>query len=154
MLDLWTLAALVGAAIIIGLAIYAGKLLARLSQQKHQQEQQRQAMILSRNTKMVDSIRLIAKAMLEEQCELSEGAIRNCKLLQGLLAETPVDYRSQYPALFDLHDRLNDHPTHEAYKALKRQERMKLDVKRATWEVELKDAILKECSRLRDFTLS
>ena len=152
-MDAWTIAIVIGAAIILGLALYAGKLLAQVSQQKRRQAEQRDALIASRNAKMIDSIQLIAKAMQEEQCELSEGALRNCKLLDSLLAEEPADYRQQYPALYALYDKLRDHPTHDAYKALKRQERMKLDVKRARWEVELKEAILKECEQLKQFSL-
>lgn len=45
-------------------------------------------------------------------------------------------------------------PTHEARRALKRNEVMKMDLERSGYEAELEAQILKDVARLKDFQLS
>ncbi len=56
-----------------------------------------------------------------------------------------------YPALHELDSFLADYPTHAGYKALKRQERMRFDVKRTQHEDRLKEQIEAECLLLTTF---
>ncbi|MDX1267822.1 MAG: DUF2489 domain-containing protein, partial [Oceanisphaera sp.] len=56
------IAALVGGVIIVGLAVYAGKLLARLKLQTQRQ----QKAIAQRNERILESIRTIAMAVRED----------------------------------------------------------------------------------------
>jgi len=145
---------IVGVVIILALGAYAGKLLARVSIQKTQAKQQlaqRQSAIKHHNEKLVESITLIAKAITEQQCELSEGAIRLCRLLEKVYLEQDANYPERYPALHQLDSFLADYPTHAGYKALQRQDRMRFDVKRAQQEEQLKQAIEAECSQLSTF---
>lgn len=145
---------IIAAAIILGLGFYAGKLVAQVKEQQQQAQlelAQRQADIERHNAYLVDSICLIAKAVTEEQCELSEGAIRICRLLEKVYVEHDTNYPEDYPALHKLDSFLADYPTHEGYKALKRQERMSFDVKRAQQEIALKEAIILECEQLKSF---
>ncbi|WP_458736099.1 DUF2489 domain-containing protein [Zobellella taiwanensis] len=138
------MAALVGIIIIVGLAVYAGILLARL----RQQTQQRQQAIHRRNERILDSIRTIAMAVRDDQCNLSEGAIRLTNLLNTLQFSQPKDFATDYPGLYDLYDRVKEMPTHEARNQLKRNERMRQDLQRAGFEQELEAQIKIEVARL------
>ncbi|WP_181256400.1 DUF2489 domain-containing protein [Zobellella taiwanensis] len=138
------MAALAGGIIIVGLAVYAGILLARL----RQQTQQRQQAIHRRNERILDSIRTIAMAVRDDQCNLSEGAIRLTNLLNTLQFSQPKDFATDYPGLYDLYDRVKEMPTHEARNQLKRNERMRQDLQRAGFEQELEAQIKIEVARL------
>ncbi|PSJ37825.1 DUF2489 domain-containing protein [Zobellella taiwanensis] len=144
MISPWLMAALAGGIIIVGLAVYAGILLARL----RQQTQQRQQAIHRRNERILDSIRTIAMAVRDDQCNLSEGAIRLTNLLNTLQFSQPKDFATDYPGLYDLYDRVKEMPTHEARNQLKRNERMRQDLQRAGFEQELEAQIKIEVARL------
>ncbi|WP_341502486.1 DUF2489 domain-containing protein [Gallaecimonas sp. GXIMD4217] len=143
-MSLWYGLAVLGLAIILGLAFYAGRLLMQLKAQK----EARTAAIAKRNGKLLDSIHIIAKAMLEEQCGYSEGAIRIRVLLDHL--QPAKDFSGDFPALFDLYERVKDLPTHEARKKYPKQEIRRQDREREGWEKELAEAIKAESEQLKD----
>nr|WP_237332573.1 DUF2489 domain-containing protein [Zobellella iuensis] len=149
MISPWLMAALLGGLIIVGLAVYAGVLLARLKQQTQQREQA----INRRNERIIDSIRTIAMAVRDDQCNLSEGAIRLTNLLNTLQFSRPKDFAQDYPGLYDLYDRVKEMPTHDARKQLKRNERMRQDLQRAGFEHELEAQIKIEVERLASLEL-
>jgi len=143
--------------IITGLAFYAGKLFAkvRLQNKKHAQALAAQQVLIKKNNdKLTESIVLIAKAVCEEQCELSEAAIRICRLLEKVYLAQDANFPKRFPALHELDSFLADYPTHAGYKALKRQERMRFDIKRSQEEERLKDTIINECISLKTFNTS
>lgn len=144
------LAALLGGLILSGLAIYAGMLLARL---KRQQEMQLQA-INARNERILDSVRVIAHAVLEGQCDYSEGAIRLTNLLDALQIKEGRAFAAEFPGLYSLYEKVKEMPTHEARRALKRNEVMKLDLERSGYEAELETQLLKDVAQLKDLQLS
>ena len=139
--------ALIGIAciVIIGLGIYAGQLLFKLKQQVHRQQKQRSKYY--QNT--TESIQLIAKAVTQGQCELSEGAIRLCVLLERIGED---DFTEQYPATHDLYQRIKHMPTHEARKSLSKKERRMMDIERSQYEQELSTKILEEAVQLQSFS--
>ncbi|MDP5292937.1 DUF2489 domain-containing protein [Oceanimonas sp. CHS3-5] len=143
------IAALAGGVIILGLAVYAGILLAKL----RQQTQYRQKAIAKRNDRILESVRVIAQAVREDQCNLSEGAIRLTNLLNALQFDRPKDFAVEYPGLYDLYDRVKEMPTHDARKQLKRNELMRLDLERAGHEGELEATIKIEVERLASLEL-
>jgi len=145
-MSFWTIAAIVGVVIIIGLAFYAGKLLFMVKAQRQKEE----AFLAEHNEKLLKSVRIIAAAMVEEQCDFSEGAIRIRVLTDHLLPYK--DYQPQFPALFDLYDRVKDMPTHDARKTMDKKERFKQDMQRAAWEQELGAAIKLEAKMLKELT--
>ena len=51
-------------------------------------------------------------------------------------------------------EKVKEMPTHEARRALKRNEVMKMDLERSGYEAELEAQILKDVARLKDFQLS
>lgn len=143
------LATLAGSLILLGLAIYAGMLLARV---RRQGELQARA-IRERNERILDSVRLIAHAMRDGQCDYSEGAIRLTNLLNALQIKEGRAFAEEFPGLYDLYEKVKDMPTHEARKAFKRNEIMKMDLERSGYEVELEAQILKDVALLKDFQL-
>lgn len=147
MMSAWVIVALAAVVIIVGLALYAGKLLAQL---KLQTQRQRQA-IDKRNARILESIHTIALAVSQDQCNLSEGAIRLTHLLNALQFTQPQDFRSRYPRVHELYEKVKEMPTHEARKEYKRNEIMRFDLQRAGFEHELEDKIkieVKELARL------
>ncbi|MFQ1942952.1 DUF2489 domain-containing protein [Aeromonas veronii] len=143
------LAALLGGLILSGLAIYAGMLLARL---RRQQAMQWQA-ITARNERILESVRVIAHAVQEGQCDYSEGAIRLTNLLDALQIKGGRVFVAEFPGLYGLYEKVKDMPTHEARRALKRNEVMKMDLERSGYEAELEAQILKDVAQLKDFQL-
>lgn len=121
-----------GVILITGLAFYAGQLLWQVKQQNMVQQEQKD----KRLNYLTDSIRYIAKAMKEEQCEISEGVLRIWVLLDHYNSEqdAPKDYPALYPGFAALYDVIKDMPTHEARKKQGKQERFKMDVQR--WDAE------------------
>ncbi|MFG0832861.1 DUF2489 domain-containing protein [Aeromonas bivalvium] len=143
------LATLAGSLVLLGLAVYAGMLLARVRRQTEQQEQAIQA----RNERILDSVRVIAHAVRDGQCDYSEGAIRLTNLLNALQIKEGRAFAEEFPGLYGLYEKVKEMPTHEARKALKRNEIMKMDLERSGYEVELEAQILKDVALLKDFQL-
>ncbi|MFZ7240191.1 DUF2489 domain-containing protein [Avibacterium avium] len=128
-----------GLLIIVGMAAYAVKLLRALKNQKQALENAR----LARVKRLKESIEIIARAMQNGDCNLSEGAIR-LKMLLDLLGLKITTY----PALAELYDVVKEMPTHQARKELKKNERMRLDLTRESAEADLESKILLELNQL------
>ncbi|MGI5309989.1 DUF2489 domain-containing protein [Rheinheimera sp. WS51] len=137
-----------GAIIVAALAFYAGKLIWQLQQQKQKIAQQQEHKTTERKKYLTDSIVLICKAMLEGQCELSEGALRLWVLLDHLVPERTPDPNTSYPGLYQMYLVVKDMPTHEARnkqdKALTKQQ----DSVRLKAEQDLKSTILQDTAAL------
>ncbi|MFZ7108895.1 DUF2489 domain-containing protein [Avibacterium avium] len=128
-----------GLLIIVGMTAYAVKLLRALKSQKQTLENAR----LARVKRLKESIEIIARAMQNGDCNLSEGAIRLKMLLDPLGLKITT-----YPALAELYDVVKEMPTHQARKELKKNERMRLDLTRESAEAELESKILLELNQL------
>lgn len=128
-----------GLLIIVGMAAYAVKLLRALKSQKQALENAR----LARVKRLKESIEIIARAMQNGDCNLSEGAIRLKMLLDPLGLKITT-----YPALAELYDVVKEMPTHQARKELKKNERMRLDLTRESAEADLESKILLELNQL------
>ncbi|KLV07794.1 coproporphyrinogen III oxidase [Photobacterium aquae] len=143
------------ALIVVPLAAYAVYLLVKLYQQHRRhvafmaQAQQRQAEgIRQRNANIMESVYTIAEAALQGQCDLSEAAIRLCKLMEVLQGESQIDAASCYPALHELYLVVQDMPRGEARSTLAKQERMKLDLIRMKAEARLNETIKADLARI------
>ncbi|EKE83398.1 DUF2489 domain-containing protein [Idiomarina xiamenensis] len=139
----WLLMVL-GAVVIIALAVYAGMLLARLQQQN---KRRRQA-IDKRNANLLESIVTIAKAMQQEQCPLSEGCLRIVVLLDHMVEQNKPLYSERYPAMHAMYERIKHMPTHEARKQYPKAEIRRMDNEREGYEKELADDIQQDVSKL------
>ncbi|WP_232525190.1 DUF2489 domain-containing protein [Motilimonas pumila] len=142
---LWILAAL-GVVIIVALAVYAGRLLRQVEEQKRALA----AAIKTRNDKLIESIHLIAKAMVQGQCNLSEGAIRQTVLLGELKLDQPVVVEQEYQAMSELYQVVKDMPTHSVRKEKPKKEIRALDREREKHEQRLEAAIIEEMKLLQD----
>lgn len=138
---MWTaVLLLVGIAILVAMGAYSIYLFIQLRKQKRLFEQAR----LARIARIKESIVIIAKAMHNDECNHSEGVIR----LRMLLDPLGQGHLSDYPAMWALYEVVQDMPTHDERKALKRNERMKLDLQRESKEVELEKQIKTEVLQL------
>lgn len=134
----------IGALIIIGLAFYAGKLLWLVQQQKRQQEQDEQKRLAQQQEKkryLRESIVLISRAMLEQQCELSEGSLRLWVLMDHWVEADKPDAVTTYPGLYQMYKVVKDMPTHQARKEQDKKLTRQQDKTRLQAEKELKDFI-------------
>ncbi|WP_028863187.1 DUF2489 domain-containing protein [Psychromonas aquimarina] len=159
-MDLNIVLAAVSVVIIIGLAFYAGILINKIkvhkarnlqlqAQQAEQQAQKKQ----QRNDNICESIRFIARATAQKQCNVSEAAIRLTVLLETLLLNKPIDIQEQYPALSAMFDKVKDMPTHDERKKFPVKEIKMLDRRRQIAEAELEDAVIKEALQLETFSI-
>ncbi|MCK3658139.1 hypothetical protein A4G18_05295 [Pasteurellaceae bacterium Pebbles2] len=135
-----TILMILGVAILLAMTGYTIYIFAQLRKQKRLFEQAKQA----RFDRLTESIEIIGKAMLNGDCNHSEGVIR-LKMLLDPLGKTRLN---EYPAMWQLYQTVQDMPTHEARSALKKNERMKLDLTREAKEAELEDDIKREVSVL------
>lgn len=142
---------------ILGLAFYAGVLISRIklhSARNKQREAQAALKKQQRNDKICESIRMIAAATAQKQCNVSEAAIRLTILLETLLVDKAIDVDKQYPALSALFHKVKKMPTHEQRKKVPIKELKKLDQQRQIFEAEFEERILKEALQLKDFSLA
>lgn len=142
----------IGFFIIVALTTYATYLLLRVRKQNQvrvQQQQQQAAAAKAKSEELLDSIRYIAAAMLEERCEISEGVMRIAKLFNLVGMSELVS--EKYPATFKHFEVIKDHPIKEQRKTLSKQQRMKLDFARMKSEAELEATILEEAKQLSQF---
>ncbi|WJG09467.1 DUF2489 domain-containing protein [Aliiglaciecola sp. LCG003] len=130
---------------LAGLAFYAGKLLFQLKQQKQRQLEARRARVL----RIMESIQTIALAVEQQQCNLSEGAIRLVNLLDCIPVESPPNCERDYPQLFELFTHVRHLPTHQQRKFQNNQERKEQDKIREEQEAQLEAGILKEVALIR-----
>lgn len=144
--------AVLGIVIILALASYAAYLLLALKKQKEeravkirelQEKQQKQ------RDYIIESLQVISANVLDEDLNLSEATIR-CKMLLDALMLTP-DERGSFAVLDEVFEQVQYFDTHQARKALSKEERQKQDKARETIEDLYQDA-LKACfAELRAF---
>lgn len=125
--------------VLLSMAAYAVSLFLKVKQQALQIQQAKN----ERYQRVSDSIEIIARAMLAEQCGFSEGVLRLKPLLDVLGKKLAA-----FPAMWELYQVVEDMPILEARKELKRNERMKLDLEREAKEAELEAVIKDELSQL------
>ncbi len=116
----------------------------KAAQAKHQAEQQQE---LDKHRRyLVESMQVIAKTMLDDQLELSEGCIRIKVLLDNYDADL---HRLDKFRVFNLmYQGLSHMPTHEARKQTDSKLIRKLDAERFKLEREHRDAIRHSAQQL------
>lgn len=140
---------LVAIIIVAGLTFYTGSLLFKLRAQQQLRNQKTQKRIHN----ISESIQTIAKALDQQQCNLSEGCIRLFHLLEALPVKNKPDFSLQYTGLYSLYDKVKDLPTHEIRKTQSKSETKKQDLQREELEAELETQILKDVSVLKSFSI-
>ncbi|MET1219182.1 MAG: DUF2489 domain-containing protein [Glaciecola sp.] len=141
--------ALIGLAVltILGLSYWAGTLLYRL----HAQNQKKDRLRQERVDTIMQSVHVIALAIEQQQCDLSEGVIRLTNLLDALPILPQPKFAELYPGIYGLHDKISHFPTHEARAALSKKERREQDKERLAIEAEFESTIVKEVALLRQY---
>ena len=140
---------LVALSILAALGFYAGSLLFKLRAQQQLRKQKTQQRI----DNISQSIQTIAKALAQQQCNLSEGCIRLFHLLEALPVKDKPDFSQQFTGLYSLYNQVKDLPTHEARKAQSKIDTKQQDLRREEIEAELESSILKDVSLLKTFSI-
>jgi hypothetical protein len=144
---LWVVLTGVALVVILGLGFYAGRLLFLLKQQGQRQDDAKNSRISS----ITESVILIAKAMEQQQCDLSEGVIRIVNLLNALPLNEPPDFKAIYPQTYALFVEISGFAVLEARQKLSKQERRKQDQVREQIESEYESKVLDELPQLRQY---
>ncbi|MCG9785581.1 DUF2489 domain-containing protein [Vibrio mediterranei] len=148
-MNTFTLLAIAGAIIIVGLASYAGYLLLQLKKQKELQQQHRDLAIQKRNANIFESVDTICLATIQGQCDVSEAAIRLYNIMDYVQGNDRVDFDESYPATSELYHIVKDMPRGDARQEMKKQERMRDNLTRQKAEARLNDAIIEELKDLQ-----
>ena len=130
--------------ITLALAIYACYLLIKLRKQKTLLESNKSEFDLKERDQVasvVDSIISISKAMQQEQCPTIEGCIR----LKVLIDQLRLDdvSRKPYEAFYTVYDKTAHIPTHDAWGALEKRQKMAFTLEMNKVEVEHQEEIKK-----------
>ncbi|MDP8033306.1 DUF2489 domain-containing protein [Pasteurella atlantica] len=126
--------------IILALIGYALSLLFKL----HKQKKFIQTAKKERFLNIKNSIDIIARSMLADQCNLSEG-VRRLKPLLDVLGQPKLQNFTSMWALFKV---VEEMPILEERKNLARNQRMKLDLERENAEIKYQDNIKQELRKL------
>jgi hypothetical protein len=149
MSDFWIYLLIATLLIIVPLAIYAGRLLFQVKQQQIKVAKAEKAAIEAlreHDTKIFDSVILISKAMLAEQCELSEGCWRITVLLDSLKTRGP--FNTKIPAIYTLYDNIKHMAILADRKSLEKKQRMQQDFDRLRFEADALEAVTLELTQL------
>jgi hypothetical protein len=140
---------LVAFAVVAVLAFYAGSLLFKLRAQQQLRNEKTQ----KRVDNISQSIQTIAKALDQQQCNLSEGVVRLFHLLEALPIKDKPDFSQEFKGLYSLYAQVKDLPTHEARKEQTKKVTKQQDLQREELEAQLDSQILKEVSVLKTFAV-
>lgn len=151
--EYWLAALVVAIIIIASLAFYAGKLLKQLSAQKQAQQQAElahQQALAKHDHKVLASVKIIVRAMQEEQCDFSEGCWRLSVLLDSLKLSSELS--QQFPAIYKLYNEIKHLSILEDRKQLDKKQRMKQDYQRITLEGQYHSKIVSDLDLLQQYT--
>lgn len=144
-MTIWIAVAVIIILLLAGYAAFLWGKVFSLHRVKNHQRQQQNALVM-------ENVHTIAMAMEQQQCDLSEGAIRIAVLLDHLdwsKAKVKPNLASEYEGIYMLYEGVRDQPTHQAYKDLPNKERMRFDLLRAQLENQFAEQIERDLKRLR-----
>jgi len=150
--EYWLIALVLAVIIIASLAFYAGNLLKQLSGQKQAQQQAElahQQALAKHDTNVLTSVKIIVRAMKEEQCDFSEGCWRLSVLLDSLKLSSEL--APQFPAIFKLYNEIKHLSILDNRKQLEKKQRMKEDYQRMTIEAQLHSEIVTDLDLLQQY---
>lgn len=138
--------------IVLGLVVIA-LLLAfivrhgRLIREDRRQEARARAFQADRRNSMIESIRILAMAVEEEQVEYSEACLR----IKGLLDHVAPELLEQppYQIFLEVHDQIQHMPTHRARQQTDTRFVRKMDEERFALEQTHADAIRRAATAIR-----
>ncbi len=115
--------------------------LGRQQKQMHEElEQRRSQNEQDRLDYIHESLNVIASAVLDNQCPITEGCIRMAVLLDNLPLD--CDSKHRFSVLFEIYNATRHIPTHSSWKALGRRQQRKFE--QEMWALERKhnDAVM------------
>ncbi|GLX80792.1 hypothetical protein theurythT_02440 [Thalassotalea eurytherma] len=139
--------------IILALSVYAGRLLWLVKKQRIEQEEKKvaqQKALASHDTKILQSVLIIVKAMQEEQCDYSEGCWRLSVLLDSLKLSTQME--NEFPAIFNLYKQIKHLSILDERKQMAKRDRMKQDLERMKVEAQCLEGVSTTLPLLRQYT--
>lgn len=138
--------------IILGLAAIAALLAfiirhGRMLREHRRKEARQQTFQAERRDKMIESIRILAMAVEENQVEYSEACLR----IKGLLDHVAPDLLDQTPyrIFLEIHDQIQHMPTHRARQETDTRFVRKMDEERLALEQQHADTIRRAATALR-----
>lgn len=136
----------IGVVIIAGLSLFIGRQWQRLRQYRRAVKRTR-ALQAERRDSMIESIRILAMTLEQEQVEPSEGCIR----IKGLLdhVEPELLRHSPYDVFQALYEKTEHMPTHEARQQTDPKRIRRLDEERFALEAEYAEAIREAAMAIR-----
>lgn len=129
-------------AIVLALAFYAYHLTGKVKQQEAEAaelEAQKAKAEAEKKEYLLESLRIISAAALNDELTLSEAVIRCKMLLEGLVI-TEEEWL-KYDVLKTVFEKVSQFDTHQARKDLSRDERKAQDKAREAIEREFKDSV-------------
>lgn len=137
--------------IIIALVIYLAIIVFKIKNQKARNKELHRILDdFNAETKenARESIRIICLAVIQDQCELSEGCIR----IRNLLEYFPeTKFKTEYSVIFKFYEEIKSFATHDNYKNLKLSEQFKQDKQRSKIEGKHEDDFKQSIANLRDY---
>lgn len=130
----------IGSLIVLAMLGYLISLLLAIKKQKRMLQQAYQ----QRLDRLQESIVIIAKAMLTDECNHSEGVLR----LKPLLEAYGKIQLNAFPAMYQLYLTVREMPIKEERQALAKKERRQLDRTRESTEAKLEQQIKSELPQL------
>jgi len=149
---------ILGASIILVLAVIAGRLVFRVYQQKKERAVKLQALEAANRKAQVEhrqwlnkSIQILAQAVDNNELTLTEASIRISGLLDALAVSTEV--KTEFSAFYQLREKTSHIPYLDAWKNLSNAEQKKFDIERLHHETTFNDFVLDASKRIkgRDF---
>ncbi|MFN2362231.1 MAG: DUF2489 domain-containing protein [Marinobacter sp.] len=141
----WTL--IVAGLMVITLLVVFIARQSRTLQDGRKRQAKNEAFQKERRESMIESIRVLAMAVEEDQVEYSEACLR----IKGLLDHVAPELLQQSPfGVFQtVHDRIQHMPTHQARQATETRFVEKMDLERMAVEKEHADAIRRAATAIR-----
>lgn len=138
--------------IVLGLAAIALLLVfivrhGRLLRSHRRKQERQQAFQAERRENMIESIRILAMAVEEDQVEYSEACLR----IKGLLDHVAPELleQSPYRIFLEIHDQIQHMPTHRARQQTDTRFVRKMDEERFALEKNHSDAIRRAATAIR-----
>ncbi|WP_369857565.1 DUF2489 domain-containing protein [Candidatus Thalassolituus haligoni] len=136
------LTAVIGIAVITLLSLYAWHLTHKVRQVEA--EQQAQAATAEQQLRrhqqgLVQDVRFLARAILSDQCDITEGVLRLHHIISGL--DPLVWQHDKLTVLRTFHEQVADMPILDAYKKLAPKQQFAIDTRRIHLEGEYKASI-------------
>lgn len=135
------------ALVVVVLAAVTARLWWKVAHQQAEQkrniearEQHHAKMEQGRIDYIYESLNVIARAVLDNQCPITEGCIRMAVLLDNLSLD--CDTRNRFSSVFKIYNATRHIPTHGNWKALERKQQRSFEREMMALEQEHQDDIL------------